>query len=97
MDRTETSKEEVESSTTAKNLQEKKSSQTQHEMQASSPVQASSSMQASSSVQANIQQRGLQNNTPPNDIDYYMQLLSEGQDNMLPRRKLNIISNNKLF
>ena len=85
MDRTETSKEEVESSTTAKNLQEKKSSQTQHEMQASSPVQA------------NIQQRGLQNNTPPNDIDYYMQLLSEGQDNMLPRRKLNIISNNKLF
>ena len=91
MDRTETSKEEVESSTTAKNLQEKKSSQTQHEMQASSPVQASSSMQA------NIQQRGLQNNTPPNDIDYYMQLLSEGQDNMLPRRKLNIISNNKLF
>ena len=91
MDRTETSKEEVESSTTAKNLQEKKSSQTQHEMQ------ASSSVQESSPVQANIQQRGLQNNTPPNDIDYYMQLLSEGQDNMLPRRKLNIISNNKLF
>ena len=85
MDRTETSKEEVESSTTAKNLQEKKSSQTQHEMQ------------ASSSVQASIQQRGSQNNTSPNDIDYYMQLLSEGQDNMLPRRKLNIISNNKLF